>query len=290
MIPVTCPSCKKVHKADESLIGKRVKCNDCGATFEVMSNEPQPVQRPDAGEAKQIAGAALAAVGKASRLVCQLRGSHGFFGRTLMVGSLLMLVSFFVPWWHITITPSNRGFQSDHESAQAFQSQIENNAKRLVKYIGWYNAHTYVLNVEDVSDIKDMAEKGMKWSFRIWGWQCGAGYTSFILGLCIIGICGLTMAVASVRGWGWISAMVAGAMGIPPFILAILWVVSCPGIDIGDFVQQGVSAGPLIALPGAILVTVAGAVSGVTGLMKFAREFPVAIGVNADAKSAEQHE
>jgi hypothetical protein len=35
MISVTCPSCKKVHKADESLLGKHVKCKDCGVVFEV---------------------------------------------------------------------------------------------------------------------------------------------------------------------------------------------------------------------------------------------------------------
>lgn len=48
MIHIACPSCKKVHKADESLIGKRVKCSDCGATFEVVRNELQPVQQPNA--------------------------------------------------------------------------------------------------------------------------------------------------------------------------------------------------------------------------------------------------
>jgi len=54
MIKITCPSCRRVHKSDESLLGKRVKCKDCGFTFEVMSNGPQPVQQPNAGEVKQI--------------------------------------------------------------------------------------------------------------------------------------------------------------------------------------------------------------------------------------------
>ena len=64
MINVTCPSCKKVHKADESLLGKRVKCKDCGVMFEVMSNGPQPVQQPNTWdrEIKQMAAAAPAAV------------------------------------------------------------------------------------------------------------------------------------------------------------------------------------------------------------------------------------
>ncbi len=63
MLSVRCPSCKKVHKADESLLGKHVKCKDCGVIFEVMSNGPQPVQQPNIwDEVKQMAAATPSAV------------------------------------------------------------------------------------------------------------------------------------------------------------------------------------------------------------------------------------
>jgi hypothetical protein len=44
MINVTCPSCNKVYKADESLLGKQVKCQnkDCGKMFDVKPNGPPP--------------------------------------------------------------------------------------------------------------------------------------------------------------------------------------------------------------------------------------------------------
>src|ERR1035437_3179802 len=103
MISVTCPSCKMVHKADESLLGRRVKCKDCGAMFDVRADHSQPTQQPNYGEVAQMAAVASAAVGKASQLAGHIRGSYGFLGRTLMFGALLMMASFFVPWWHITI-------------------------------------------------------------------------------------------------------------------------------------------------------------------------------------------
>src|ERR1022692_2315229 len=62
VIVVKCPSCMRTHKADASMLGRRVKCKDCGAIFEVTSNEPPPVQGPSAEELEQIAAAASAAV------------------------------------------------------------------------------------------------------------------------------------------------------------------------------------------------------------------------------------
>ena len=52
MISVTCQSCKKVHKADESLLGKHVKCKDCGVVFEVkkmVAAVPAAVTGPTGG-------------------------------------------------------------------------------------------------------------------------------------------------------------------------------------------------------------------------------------------------
>jgi hypothetical protein len=57
MISITCPACKKVHKADESLLGKRVKCKDCGVMFEVTWNVSQPIQQPNAGKVEQMMAA-----------------------------------------------------------------------------------------------------------------------------------------------------------------------------------------------------------------------------------------
>jgi hypothetical protein len=206
----------------------------------------------------------------------QPRGSNSFLaGFGLMGGALLMLASFVVPWWYITITPPSRN--SNSYSRSLVNQMMEDNSKRLVKHVGWYMAHTSVLTMEDMSDIEDVAKKDMKWSRGIWGWQCGEGITSFILALGIFGISGLTMAIASVRRWGWMSALVAAAMGIAPLILAILWMVSSPSVDIGDLMQQGISAGPLLALPGAIIVIVVGIARGIPGLMKFARDIEAAI-------------
>ncbi len=43
MTNVQCPSCGKIHQADESILGTQVTCNDCGATFVAQPTAPQPV-------------------------------------------------------------------------------------------------------------------------------------------------------------------------------------------------------------------------------------------------------
>ncbi len=57
MISVACPSCQKIYKVDESVVGKRVKCAGCGTAFEIGAKEPQPVEQPAASEVKQAATA-----------------------------------------------------------------------------------------------------------------------------------------------------------------------------------------------------------------------------------------
>jgi hypothetical protein len=41
MISVLCPSCNRVHKAPESIVGKWVQCKDCTASFQVQRASPQ---------------------------------------------------------------------------------------------------------------------------------------------------------------------------------------------------------------------------------------------------------
>jgi hypothetical protein len=48
MIKVLCPSCKKAHQAPESILGRRVKCKDCGETFVAQSDVPSSGMPPTA--------------------------------------------------------------------------------------------------------------------------------------------------------------------------------------------------------------------------------------------------
>lgn len=62
MITVRCPSCNKVHQAQESILGRRVQCNDCGTTFLVEHAAPtgseRPTKAPLKGEIDKPAAAA----------------------------------------------------------------------------------------------------------------------------------------------------------------------------------------------------------------------------------------
>ncbi len=99
MILVKCPSCQRTHKADESLLGKRAKCKDCGATFEVRSNEPQLVQQSSAGALEQMAAAARAAAAdppepateNVSVVNSRLEESHGRFMKPIYSLSLAIV-------------------------------------------------------------------------------------------------------------------------------------------------------------------------------------------------------
>ena len=45
MISIQCPSCRRLHQAPESLLGKEVKCKDCGTSF-VAQTPVQPAMGP----------------------------------------------------------------------------------------------------------------------------------------------------------------------------------------------------------------------------------------------------
>jgi hypothetical protein len=42
MVNVRCPSCQRIHQAPDSVIGRKVKCNDCGGAFVAQTVAPDP--------------------------------------------------------------------------------------------------------------------------------------------------------------------------------------------------------------------------------------------------------
>lgn len=85
MIRVTCPSCKKSYKAEESVLGMSVKCMGCGNTFEV-----QPVHHPNYPETEPKAAATSAdpeADRKARREQAADQASSAVFAEPAVVSS-----------------------------------------------------------------------------------------------------------------------------------------------------------------------------------------------------------
>jgi hypothetical protein len=185
MISVTCPSCKKVHKADKSLLGKRVKCKDCGATFDVTLNMPRPVQQPNAGEVEQMVTAALSAVagptrGDISKELVELpkdmssTKSQKPFGLVWVVfywifaGVICLPGGYFVTWLGITMSSTNAIIQGMFGSRGFLGSPfgMPALATALLELLGLLVFHYGLLLL--------VACYGL-WTFRKWGLSLARG-------------------------------------------------------------------------------------------------------------------
>ena len=73
-IPAECPGCHKRFKANDKLVGKKVKCPQCGGVIEIRSPTPVPVPAPSL--AGLVEGAATTtAPGEKPRKTCPACGS-----------------------------------------------------------------------------------------------------------------------------------------------------------------------------------------------------------------------
>jgi hypothetical protein len=78
MVEVQCPSCHKVHRTPDSIIGRHVRCNDCGMTF-IVGREggggeeaPPPAPQAEAAEGEAAVPQVLAAAVRPATVRSQL--------------------------------------------------------------------------------------------------------------------------------------------------------------------------------------------------------------------------
>lgn len=196
-----------------------------------------------------------------------------------IVGGLLMFASFFVPWWGVSVRPIEftaadtaevRRANAD-EGRQARQIRSDND----VFYSMTMSRAAKNRLVDAVNSSAPASEAAnaniLRYSDRIFGWNTATGIISFIFGILVIVLAVLALSVRFLRRWDW--PLMLGAMGlsIPVLILALVFWLASPGEATDRILHQGVSVGPFLALPGAIISTVASAIAGIVGLVVFLR-------------------
>ena len=196
-----------------------------------------------------------------------------------IVGGLLMFASFFVPWWSVSVRPIEftaadtaevRRANAD-EGRQARQIRSDND----VFYSMTMSRAAKNRLVDAVNSAAPASEAAnaniLRYSDRIFGWNTATGIISFIFGILVIVLAVLALSVRFLRRWDW--PLMLGAMGlsIPVLILSLVFWLASPGEATDRILRQGVSVGPFLALPGAIISTVASAIAGIVGLVVFLR-------------------
>ncbi|MCY2924471.1 MAG: hypothetical protein NT031_03380 [Planctomycetota bacterium] len=155
---------------------------------------------------------------------------------------------------------------------------MEKSLKRQVKNIGWYVAYTRIL---DVDEMEDVANGNRSWTGRVWGWDCGSGVASLVLGIsAAVTLCTM-MSSKMLRGWTWIGLFAAALMGVPVFVLSLIWILVCPSENISPVLSQGACAGPFLAMVGGLVLAGISFAGGAAGLQAFARDAAQRVG---DAK------
>jgi uncharacterized membrane protein YkgB len=123
-------------------------------------------------------------------------------------------------------------------------------------------------NLENVIDLDKPDIKGPITGY-VWGWNCGAGIAGLTLGVIAILVTVVLIASPVARRWRWVGGLVCAGAGIPLLVLSMVWMIASPGDDVEPYISQGMHAGPLVALPGSLILMVCGALSAVFGLKAF---------------------
>jgi hypothetical protein len=186
-----------------------------------------------------------------------------------LAGVVLLMVAFVLPWWSMTVTPpTDKSSRTRMSSSYDIERTMEKNATKLVKHVGWYVAHS---NIVDVDEIMAMKEAPTSLTWRVWGWHCGTGIAILVLGIVAAAVLCSMLGSGFLRRWAWIGLLVTATMGIAAFVLALVWIITCPGENIEPVLSEGVHVGAFVALAGGLVLMVCGLIGGIIGLNLLAK-------------------
>ncbi|MGD0897003.1 MAG: GYF domain-containing protein [Thermoguttaceae bacterium] len=177
----------------------------------------------------------------------------------------LLLISFFLPWWGITLRkPDSIGKVAEMAN---WGIGKETRMQRVVlRNQNWYESHRVYFE-----DLAGEMVGGSEATSRIWGWQTGLGITGLIFSLIILSLAITPIFVAIIQNWSWIGSFITAILGIITLILALVWLFGTPSEDVRPILFQGPSIGPYPYLVGSLLILGGSITEGILGLMAFIR-------------------
>jgi hypothetical protein len=226
--------------------GKRTSCAGCKRVFKI----PPPLA-PEESQGAQRAGLSRTAL---------LAGAAS-------LGVLLMFLSFFLPWWGVDLhtkavadVRQQQPMQRDADEFSRIWKQNDDFYKSMLsdgQRKGWDEFVEAPLNRDN------------SFSTSLFGWDFARGIVTFVLSILAAVLIASQLLVPVLRRGGFALLLSAAALGLVVFILALTVWAGTPGEDSGQLwrIAQGVSAGPILALFGGVVLSAAGGAGGAQGLM-----------------------
>lgn len=201
----------------------------------------------------------------------------------LMIGSGMVFLAFFMPWWGISIsvpgiskddsTELQKQRKEDVKDVRGALSRNSSKHRRILgdeKYLELVKEFERELGTFTVIGGR-RSEDPFTVSATAWGWSTGVGITAFIFSFFLLAIAIVPIFVKLLRNWIWIGYFVAAVMGLITFILSLVWYFSSPGKNVSGMLSQGVGwyPGPYLEIFGTLTILAAGVLGGVFGLLHF---------------------
>jgi hypothetical protein len=166
-------------------------------------------------------------------------------------GAALLFLSFFMPWWGISIERKGDNATADLAREESLE------AARYRAFLG---------GKDEISE-------------SAWGWDFSRAIVTFVFSFLIAGAVAAVMLVPQIRPYGMFMLLFAACLALVVFIMSLTVWFGTPGDNLtggGVEVAQGVSVGPFIALLGSLAVLAGAGYEGVIGLLGFLKAKPAA--------------
>ena len=180
------------------------------------------------------------------------------------VGGLVMIISFFTPWWRMRIDVRSPQ-QADRQTAQR-----EVNQYRLTRQ-DHSEFHNNRFSGPELNRFDRPLEEPVGGShiLRAWGWDFGRGIVTLIFGVLVLAVALVVMFVPIMKYLAWAGMLPAALLGLIVVILGLTVWIGTPGENVlGSFLRfrQGVHIGPFLALLGGLLALIGGLIDGIINL------------------------
>ncbi|HAU37541.1 MAG TPA: hypothetical protein DCX07_07455 [Phycisphaerales bacterium] len=247
---IYCPRCKSELNLPSDVAGRSGECPSCGHVFVLPAAPADPPARNSAPAVRPLEPAGEPPCPCSRLIVCG----------PALAGALLLIVSFFTPWWsacleYFPAKGADEMLRAAGELGRLERTLWRGNDEFYKDVFG----RRRLLNLRDVVS-KMGANQPVEWSARAWGWNLGRGIAVFVLGWAALGAMAATRLLGRSRAHRACGAAVAAGAGLAASVLALTVWFSTPGKNVsGWYVEfaQGIGVGTVLALAGGALLAAA---------------------------------
>ena len=176
------------------------------------------------------------------------------------VGGLIMIISFFTPWWGMRIDV--RGTQVGDETA--LRREATQYGLLRQDHAEFHNRRFSGSQLNRFNRPLDQPIGGAQ-ALRAWGWDFGRGIVTLVFGILVLAVALVVVFVPIMRYLAWTGMLPAALLGLIVIIISLTVWIGTPGENmLGSYLRfrQGVHVGPFLAMLGGLLALVGGLIDG----------------------------